>query len=362
MGVAWFASALFFCFCAICSHISLGDDTCQDPDDGALLQVSVPEAEPWQSPRDLAKVSPPQQINLTDTVHLTIFSAVPTFGRDGNYIALLREPILNYQAQAPSEKLMEHLQHNDLFCTGVNRSHRSKLRVTPAKTNLLCDWPAEEAEKGSFQIFVENAEGKVLGQFTAQHQPGLLQQYGTVACVRDIFVDEDPKHVSEIFSGPFKQLVEWLEFHHLHGVDHFLVYTFKGTDEAAKDPLTPYLKSGLASRIHFQHYPVVTLIRQHYVVNDCLYRAKSHAKWLLTAVDIDEYIHMTSGQIFPGGTVPLNYLQSSWDAIAKHTGKDINKILTIKFNRRAVVSSQNVSVFFLLSPLKAVIDKNDTLN
>ena len=50
--------------------------------------------------------------------------------------------------------------------------------------------------------------------------------------------------------------MEWLEFNNLHGVDHFFVYTFHGTDAVAEDVLQPYLQSGLATRIHFQHYPV----------------------------------------------------------------------------------------------------------
>ena len=83
------------------------------------------------------------------------------------------------------------------------------------------------------------------------------RKFDTVACVRDIFVDTNPRHLGESFSGPFKQLVEWLEFNHMHGIDHFFFYTFHGTEDAAKEIMTPYMNDGLASRIHFEHYPGV---------------------------------------------------------------------------------------------------------
>lgn len=59
---------------------------------------------------------------------------------------------------------------------------------------------------------------------------------------------------------------------------------------AEKEVLTPYLNSGVASRVHFNFYPRETLTRQGYILNDCLFRAKNHAKWLLASVDVDEYI------------------------------------------------------------------------
>ena len=80
--------------------------------------------------------------------------------------------------------------------------------------------------------------------------------FDTVACVRDIFMDTNPRHRGESFSGPFKQLVEWLEFNHMHGIDHFF-FTFRGTEAAAKEIMTPYMKDGVASRVHFEHYPGV---------------------------------------------------------------------------------------------------------
>ena len=76
----------------------------------------------------------------------------------------------------------------------------------------------------------------------------------------------------------------------MHGTSHFMFYTFKGVAFAEKDILNPYLDAGLATRVHFDIYPEDSLVRFGYAANDCLYRSKHHARWLLTNVDMDEYI------------------------------------------------------------------------
>ena len=54
-------------------------------------------------------------------------------------------------------------------------------------------------------------------------------------------------------------------------------------------------------KLHFS-YPV--LIRLFRSPKDCLFRAKSHATWVLPSVDMDEYFRLNSGAIFAGGKVP----------------------------------------------------------
>ena len=61
------------------------------------------------------------------------------------------------------------------------------------------------------------------------------RHFQIMACVRDIF-DEDPVHEWQgVFSGVFKQLVEWMEWSLMHGIEHFMVYTFDGNDYFVKD-------------------------------------------------------------------------------------------------------------------------------
>ncbi|CAL1150221.1 unnamed protein product [Cladocopium goreaui] len=45
------------------------------------------------------------------------------------------------------------------------------------------------------------------------------------------------------------------------------------------------------------------------VIRDYLYRAKSHATWVIPSFDFDEYFHLNSGNIFPDGKIPQDYLR-----------------------------------------------------
>ena len=69
----------------------------------------------------------------------------------------------------------------------------------------------------------------------------MVKQYHSVACARDVYVSSS---APENHGRTVKQMVEWLEFSLLHGVDHFFVYTFKGTEDAVNEVLMPYLKAG----------------------------------------------------------------------------------------------------------------------
>ena len=44
------------------------------------------------------------------------------------------------------------------FCSGPNGAHRRPLRTY--QRVLLCDWPAEEANRESFDVFLEDARKK----------------------------------------------------------------------------------------------------------------------------------------------------------------------------------------------------------
>ena len=299
----------------------------------AAFQSSVLST--WNNPRDLAYVPPPQPLVLGNGLKLSIFSAVPSFGRDGNFIALLEDGDDVQHAKA----IKAELNKNPVFCreNNVLSTHQSQLRVHgQSKVALLCDWPAEQSQRELFDIVLQDSKGKTLGNVVAKHKPSLLKDFHVAACVRDIFDDnsmDGPNRGKEQFSGPFKQLVEWLEFSHLHGVDHFFVYTFQGTDGMTEDVLTPYLNSGIATRVHFQNYPASTNQRQMNMATDCLYRAKSHARWLMPTIDVDEYFHVVSGQIFPTHTIPENYLSTVWEHILTRNGYQMEEVNSIYFDR-----------------------------
>jgi len=97
-------------------------------------------------------------------------------------------------------------------------------------------------------------DGRNIGQVRTRRKPGIVKQYHSVACARNAYVSSS---APENYGRTVKQMVEWLEFSLLHGIDHFFVNTFKGTEDAVKEVLMPYLKAGLATRIHFDvpQYP-----------------------------------------------------------------------------------------------------------
>ena len=198
--------------------------------------------------------------------------------------------------------------------------------------NFLCPWPKEDALKEDFEFFLEDDNGKALGKVYAKQNPKLVKEYPTVACVRDVFSESN-----ETFNSPFKQLVEWLEFNYMHGVEHFFVYTFEGVDDAEAQVLRPYLEAGIMTRIRFQPSPTGRSVmmnrraRFSQILNDCLYRAKNHATWLLPSIDFDEYFRLgpaAKDKLF-GGQIPKNYLSTVWDAIAEQ--RQSKKVSSISF-------------------------------
>ena len=116
------------------------------------------------------------------------------------------------------------LQNHTLFCSGPNRAHLTQVRVH--RSILLCDWPAEEAEKETFDVFLEDQNGHNIAQVRARRKPGIVKQYHSVGCASDAYVSSSH---AENYGRTVKGMVEWLEFSLLHEIDHFFVYTFKGT-------------------------------------------------------------------------------------------------------------------------------------
>mmetsp|Transcript_57927 Transcript_57927/g.94160 ORF Transcript_57927/g.94160 Transcript_57927/m.94160 type:complete len:518 (+) Transcript_57927:47-1600(+) len=285
----------------------------------------------WQTSRDIANISAFEPITwgkIEDTdVVLNFFTAVPVFGQDGNYIALLH----NFNKGGGSQ--LRYLQTGELslFCSGPGGSHRTKVRGLGNETNaaykiyfvFLCDWPEEDKHLERFEVSLEDGQGKQLGVVVAEQKNGLLQQYHTAACLRDVWPG---------VSG-LRQLPQWIEFQLLHGIDHILFYTVNIDSEILVDLYEPYIKSGVVTRVHLHQEREGAGSIQDIVVGDCLYRFKNHANWLLPSVDIDEYIHVKDGNLFGGGEVPDDYLGSSWDAIVKKQGLQPNTVRSISFGR-----------------------------
>lgn len=93
-----------------------------------------------------------------------------------------------------------------------------------------------------------------------------------------------------MFRNEANYLKEWIEYHHMLGVDHFLLYNDRSDDDWAK-VLEPYIKSKLVKVID-HHAPPGTAIFpgwQTAAYQDGLRRSKGNTKWL-AFIDIDEFI------------------------------------------------------------------------
>ncbi|HSW73511.1 MAG TPA: glycosyltransferase family 92 protein [Chlamydiales bacterium] len=83
-------------------------------------------------------------------------------------------------------------------------------------------------------------------------------------------------------------LKEWIEYHHMIGVDHFWLYN-NSSEDNWEEVLQPYMESGLvevfywpSERSNYQSY--------HTMANqDALRRAKGNTKWV-ALIDIDEFL------------------------------------------------------------------------
>ena len=251
-------------------------------EDSALIQVA--RATMWTTSRDLAIVPSPAMMKFDD-LELQFVSVIPTFGPQENHIALIHRKMPKQLAE----------RANQFFCSGPHGSHRVKLRAVCPDcffAILLCDWPKEEAGIGEYELFLEDANGKHIGQVKAKYQPSLLKQYGTMACVRNLW--NDPKaNVSGLADFP-----QWLDYHHMHGVEHFIIYTTSDMSPALLEVYQPYIDEGLVTRVHLD-MPAdkcwQSIHQQLLVLNDCLHRVKGHAKWLLPSLDVDEYVRIKSG-------------------------------------------------------------------
>eukprot|EP00435_Cladocopium_sp_Y103_P016809 s2841_g4.t1 len=291
----------------------------------------------WKTNRDIANVSDFEPITWgsveNQDVLLNFLSAIPVFGEGGNYIALL------HGMDHHLAKQLRYLETGELslFCSGPNGSHRTKVRGLGNETGtaykihfvFLCDWPEEDKHLERFEVFLEDGHGKQLGTVVAEQKNGLLQQYRTVACIRDVWPSE---------KTGLRQLPQWMEFHLLHGVEHFLIYTVNLDSKILVDLYEPYIRTGFATRVHFNKEVVgddayhFHARLHHILMADCLYRFKNHATWILPSIDIDEFINMKGRNLFEGGRVPEDYVGSSWDAIVKNSGLQADRVHSIAFN------------------------------
>jgi hypothetical protein len=98
-----------------------------------------------------------------------------------------------------------------------------------------------------------------------------------------------------MFKNESRWIREWVEYHHLLGVEHFYLYNNESSDETL-NILQPYIENGLVEVIPWENNPTHWDPRgtnfdgyQIKAFNDCIQRSIGRTKWL-AILDIDEYI------------------------------------------------------------------------
>ncbi|CAJ1358254.1 unnamed protein product [Effrenium voratum] len=303
-------------------------ENCSDCEDAWLVQARAPSRPgPWQSPRDLATVVPPAPMPWGD-VELQFLSAIPVFGKGTNYIALLHDYHPGFWDYATKHRL---------FCASSDGSHKAALKLWGGEIDRMkrtiafhCPWPQEAAD-GNYHLIVQSEEGMQLGEIRTKQTPNLLGRHGAIACIAVAWNEPGMKPTST-------RAPQWLEYSLMHGVGHFLLYTQDGMDEEFLRVYRPYLEQGLATRIHitpvkthFEHYHAVHHSTHNWVANDCLYRAKHHARWVLPTIDWDEYLIVKEGA--PARWHGPNFMANLWDQVAAEASLTHNEVHAVMLSR-----------------------------
>ena len=96
--------------------------------------------------------------------------------------------------------------------------------------------------------------------------------------------------VMAMFRDEANYLKEWVEYHHLIGVDHFILYNDR-SDDNWEEVLGPYISIGLVEVLDWHKDEATPLFPKWQVMayQDALYRLKDRTKWM-AFIDIDEFI------------------------------------------------------------------------
>ncbi|MCL2797021.1 MAG: glycosyltransferase family 92 protein [Firmicutes bacterium] len=91
-------------------------------------------------------------------------------------------------------------------------------------------------------------------------------------------------------------LEDWLNWHSVHGVDHFYIY-----DHGSKQPVTEVIKSlgaKLQNKITIVDWGGSHVSAQVEAYNDCLQRFGKESRWL-GFISVDEYVVLKNGKLLP---------------------------------------------------------------
>ncbi len=115
----------------------------------------------------------------------------------------------------------------------------------------------------------------------------LLRNYVYLLLVRLIKIPHAPKKynatICAIFKNEGRYLQEWIEYHHLMGIDHFYLYNNFSSDNYL-EVLQPYINAGIVTLTDWPHER-----GQISAYNHCLNTNKDETSWI-GFIDLDEFI------------------------------------------------------------------------
>ena len=99
--------------------------------------------------------------------------------------------------------------------------------------------------------------------------------------------------VCAIFRNEARDLLEWVTYHSLLGIDHFLLYDNESND-APEHVLAPFIEKGVVTLKHWPGAKADEPSPQSLAMKDCVQVAKiRHIRWI-TVFDIDEFLVVRS--------------------------------------------------------------------
>eukprot|EP00747_Dinoflagellata_sp_TGD_P181420 gnl/TRDRNA2_/TRDRNA2_35246_c0_seq2.p1 gnl/TRDRNA2_/TRDRNA2_35246_c0~~gnl/TRDRNA2_/TRDRNA2_35246_c0_seq2.p1 ORF type:complete len:503 (-),score=47.50 gnl/TRDRNA2_/TRDRNA2_35246_c0_seq2:234-1742(-) len=257
--------------------------------------------------RQLARITQIPPIDLNGTA-LRFSSAVPVFGSDESYLALLHEW---------NDNLWQNLSNLEpISCATPDGEHQAEVELWGGETNepskgfmaLHCKWPSTQKWNRCHQVVLQVGLAEEGTQYTSDvievcHDPALQHEasYKLAACAPLSFHDPSQPDADGVVLLP-----QWLEWNLNHGVEQFLFYISNYTQSAILNIFKPYVEQGLAKFvvIDIMHLPVERMAGGEAIgfetsdprwarqlqANDCLYRMKHTATWLMPTIDADEYV------------------------------------------------------------------------
>ncbi len=110
-----------------------------------------------------------------------------------------------------------------------------------------------------------------------------------------------------------EDIIEWIEYHRIVGVEHFYIYDNESTD-GLKDKLHGYIEKGIVTYTFFPGECV-----QDKAYQDAVDKYKNDTKWL-AIIDGDEYIVPVKGTLLPDLCDEIEYTNDYFEPSGIHVG------------------------------------------